>query len=344
MQKKSPYIVPTDYSSPYQKSTFKEIWSNHFQPNKKNYDFDCFKGVSFIRKERFPLFINIGATNTKGINYAIDHSHLPNKIGSSVYLLYDVPNYNCNKEQKINGLKLKTIPQYEGFICNLAKSNSVEEYLQGTISKRSRSKLRNYTNKFHKSFEVTYKMVWGNLSDKEYESLFDQFHGLLVQRFEDKQIVNNNLNPIEWAFFKDVTLPMMRSKEAGLFVTYLKDRPITITLLNFSGSHAYDVIRVFDIEFTKYRIGSISIMHQIDWCIKNNFKALDFSKGFYDYKKRWSTDSYMLDYHIWYNPKNLTSLSIASFLILKFKLKYWARKHGLLEVVHKIRYKMGAKP
>ncbi|MCB0373553.1 MAG: GNAT family N-acetyltransferase [Muricauda sp.] len=307
-------------------------------------EFDCFRGVSFFRKGNLPLYANMGATNTKSVVYGMNAQCSPNKLGKNVFLVYDVPDYLQFNQQHPKGLQLKSIPQYEGFFCNLTHADTVESYLNTAISKSSRAKLRNYENRLNKEFEVHFKMVWGEISNEEYKLLFDQFHTLLIQRFEEKQIVNNNLAPTEWAFFKEVTLPMLRNKEAGLFVSYIKDKPVAITLLNFSGTHVYDVIRVFDIEFSQYRIGSISIIHQLDWCIRNNFKVLDFSKGYYDYKKSWSTNSYMFHYHIWYNPKNMVSTLIANLLALTFKLKYWARKKHLLKTVHKIRYRMGNKP
>ena len=69
---------------------------------------------------------------------------------------------------------------------------------------------------------------------------------------------------------------MIRNKEAALFVIYNQDKPIAINLVNFSDTTMLDVIRVFDIDYARYRLGVVGIMKQIEWCIENNFKAFLF--------------------------------------------------------------------
>ena len=344
MTSEKKHIIPPPPDGPYTSDTFTSIWSQHFARGLDTMNCDSFEGISFYKKGRLPVYNNVGATNTKGIHYCVNPSTMPIANDNRAYLIYDVPDFGFRREQIPNGLRLISIPQYEGYICDLANEGSAEGYLTTNLSSRSRSKLRNYGNKLKKKYSVEYQMIWGDVPEKEYDDLFEKFHDLLVRRFDEKQIVNNNLDPKEWSFFKDVTLPMMRNKEAGLFVGSVQGNPIAITLLNFSKDHAYDVIRVFDIDFSEYRIGSLSIVEQIDWCIKNNFKVLDFSKGHFDYKERWCNRSYMLNYHIWYNPKSLMSRGIAQLLATKFKLKYWARTQGIHKSLHKIRYKLGHKP
>lgn len=344
MQNPPEHITPIALDGPYQKETFQNIWLKHFRPDGTPVEVDCFKGISFIKKGKLPIYANVGATNTKSVIYRTYTPCSTDQFGNAVFLIYDVPDYLGVHPSYLNGLKLKSVPQYQGFLCDLSNFESVEDYLNVTVSKRSRSKLKNYENRLKRDHEVRFDMLWGEISNGQYEVLFERFHSMLVRRFAEKQIVNNNLDPTEWAFFKDLTLPMLRNREAGLFITYVKDRPVAMTLLHFSDTHVYDVIRVFDIAFSHYRIGSISIMHQLEWCIKNNYDVLDFSKGHYDYKERWSTNGYLFHYHIWYNPKNRVSLLIAHVLGLTFKLKYWARKKDLLNMVHKIRYRLGNNP
>ena len=69
------------------------------------------------------------------------------------------------------------------------------------------------------------------MDDESYDYVFSYFKTLLRKRFFSKKTNNNNLNPQEWAFYKDVTLPMIRNKEAALFVTYDENKPIAITVI-----------------------------------------------------------------------------------------------------------------
>lgn len=301
-----------NFSSPYQNNTFKSIWLNHFQPEGEVLAQDFFKGVAFCKSRPDSLWINIGGTNTKGVPYGIDPKGNFEPLMNKVLLIHDVPDQQEVPEvRSIPGFRCKKVPQYPGFLCDFGACTGLEDYMQLQISKRTGSKLRNYRNRLHRDHRVDYKMIWDDVSIEDYEVLFEQFHSLLIKRFEDKQIVNNNLDPIEWQFYREVTYPMLKEKEAGLFVTYIGDHPVAFTLLNFSGNRAYDVIRVFDIGFSNYRIGTLSLMEQIAWCIENKFKILDFSKGFYAYKKQWGNRAYMFHYHLWYDPKNLRKIGRA---------------------------------
>ena len=330
-------------SSPYQNKTFRTIWLKHFRPKGNVLEQNCFSGVEFCKSKPAPLYINIGGTNTKGMPYGVNAESRTASLKNKVFLIYDVPGYVDSPSGLPNRFKLKKIPQYPGYLCDFGDATCLEDYLDRQISKRTRSKLRNYQNRLNRDHKVRYRMVWGDIPYEEYDALFGKFHALLVKRFEDKQIVNNNLDPEEWQFYKEVTFPMLKTKEAGLFVTYFGDLPVAITLLNFSEKKVYDVIRVFDIAYSKYRIGSIGILKQMEWCLANGFNVLDFSKGHYDYKKQWSNREYIFQYHIWYDSGSPRCILLTMALALKFGLKYWARKYNIQESVHKLRYRLRPK-
>lgn len=330
-------------SSPYQDKTFTAIWLKHFQPDEALLDQNCFTDVEFCKSKLAPLYINVGGTNTKGISYGVNREGEDAPLKNKIFLIYDVPGSMDPPTGLPKRFKMLKIPQYPGYLCDFGDAIHLEEYLEQQISKRTGSKLRNYQNRLNRDHKVSYRMVWGDIAHEEYEELFQQFHALLVKRFKEKQIVNNNLDPTEWQFYKEVSFPMLKSKEAGLFVTYIGDRPAGITLLNFADRHVYDVIRVFDIAYSKYRIGSLGILKQMEWCLANGFNILDFSKGHYDYKKQWSNREYIFQYHLWYDTRSPRCIILAIILALKFYLKFWGRKYNIQESVHKLRYRLSPK-
>ena len=150
MLKSLDHIIPISLDGPYHKETFQRIWLKHFQPNATPLEFDGFQGVSFFKKGSLPLYANVGATNTKSVVYRVDSQYNPNKSDKNVFLVYDVPDYLPFDSQNHVGLQLKSIPQYEGFFCNLTHADTVDTYLNTAISKRSRAKLRNYENRLNK--------------------------------------------------------------------------------------------------------------------------------------------------------------------------------------------------
>ena len=63
-------------------------------------------------------------------------------------------------------------------------------------------------------------MFWGDIEKSTYDELFKVFQLLLKKRFDQKQVINNNLAPKEWAFYLEVAFPMILNKSACLFVVY----------------------------------------------------------------------------------------------------------------------------
>ena len=65
-------------------------------------------------------------------------------------------------------------------------------------------------------------MFYGAIEKVEYDHIFEHFKFLLTKRFDDKQITNNNLDPAEWEFYKEVVYPLILEKKASLYVIYNK--------------------------------------------------------------------------------------------------------------------------
>lgn len=263
-----------------------------------------------------------------------------NEIKSNVFLIYDVPKY-FGSDTNIAGKNIKSIKikQYPGFLINLDKHNDFNDYFKSTFSKSSIQKLNRYHRRLETCFDIKEKMLMGSDVEKaEYEFVFNHFNALLTKRFEDKQVTNNNLNPKEWLFYKDVAYPLLLNEKAALHVIYNNETPISVRLLYFSESVIFDAITVFDIDYTKFHIGKISIMKMLQWTYKSNYKTFDFSKGYFDYKESWSNMKYDFEYHIYYDYTSITSNIIASSLSCFLTLKQYLREKELNNKLHKFSF------
>ena len=67
-------------------------------------------------------------------------------------------------------------------------------------------------------------------------------------------------------------------------------------------------------------------------------QTLDFSKGYFDYKKRMCTLEYNFEYHIIYDTNSIVSKSIGAAYYAFFELKAYMRKKGLDVKFHKFTY------
>lgn len=329
-------------SNTYLLNPFKAIWLKHFNNGNPTVSFPIFDKLSFVKHKNRLVYQNTGKTNTKGISYKLTHSSLKD-LKKSVFIIYDVYDFLNPYKTKIYTLGFYKIKQYPGFICDLKNYNSLQDYMAKVISRKSRYKFKSYKKKLEAAHSIHYKMYLDDIDPETYQSIFSDFKRLLKKRFLDKKTVNNNLNPDEWAFYTDVTYPMMLEKQAGLFVVYNNNTPIAITLLNFSNTKMLDVIRVFDIDYSKFRLGNVSIMKQLEWCFKNNFESLDFSKGYFEYKNRWANKPYWLEYHIYYDKQSFKAKLYAKMYKSFFAFKWFLRKHGITHAIHQISFLLNKK-
>lgn len=322
--------------NPFLSKTFKTTWLKHFNHGKEGFAFKFIQNLTFVKSKFLPIYCNTGKNNTKGIHYDFSDEKTKSYKGR-VFIIFDIPTYIKTKTP-LKGSKVGfyRVTQYPGYKINLKGYNSLQEYKLDVISKKSRYKFKTYAKKIDSLVNVYHKVYYENIDDETYEYIFNHFKILLRKRFLSKKTNNNNLSPQEWAFYRDVTLHMIRNKEAALFVTYDQNTPIAINLVNFSDTTMFDVIRVFDIDYARYRLGVVGIMKQIEWCIENNFMYLDFSKGYFDYKKRWSNYPYWFEYHIYYDKKSLLACLLGLYFKQFYMFKLFLRRHNLVDYVHKL--------
>lgn len=276
------------------------------------------------------------------MDYSLDSEQCSDDYKNKVFLIYDVPAYFNIKPliPSDSALKLYQSKQYPGFSVELGQYGNFNEYMLSTFSKSSRYKLNKYKKRFEACFDVSYKMYYGDITKEEYDTVFDSFKELLTKRFDDKQITNNNLDPEEWQFYYDVAYPLILEKKASLFVIYEGKKPIGVTLCYHSDSVLFDAITVFDIDYGKFHLGSVTIMKLIEYCLSEKIEVFDFSKGYFDYKTRWSNKTYDFEYHILYDSASFTSKTLAFGLKSFFDFKQKLRDKNVNERLHRFTYKL----
>lgn len=324
--------------NPFISSSFVTIWSKHFNKGQKGFQFNSFLGISFYKALFFPLHLNIGKNFTKGVVYKLNHSEL-SELKGKVCLIYDVPNHNyAPKTEENAGIRQFRIPQYQGFLIKLDSYKDLNDYIDQTFKSKSKYNLRRSYRQLEQEFSISYKTFFGSISKEEYDFLFDKFRSLLVERYKKKGITNNNLKSKEWDFYTDVAYSLINEKKAILFVMYDKEKPIAITFSYCSGTTLYNAIPAFDINYGKYSPGSISILKLIEWCMYNGLETFDFSKGYFDYKKRWSDTNYWYEYHIYYDANNPFTVLIAFLIKKHFQTKRWLRSLNFDEKLHRFSF------
>ena len=324
-------------NSPFSTNTFQEIWKKHFISNKSVNTFKFIDGVNFY-KSRFSLFVNVGKNLTKGNTYKINNYE---DYKNNTFIVYDVLPYlqkePNNLPENMGVLKSR---QYPGYLIHLDKFKNIDGYLLNTFSKNTRMKIRKFTKRLDDCFEISTKMFFGDIGRNEYDEIFENFMVLLQKRYSEKQISYNNMQPAEWNFYKEVAYPLILEKKASLFVVYDKNKPIAITYNYHKDDSLIDAITVFDIDYSKFNIGYLNNLKLLNWCFDNHLKILDFSKGYFDYKKRMCTLKYDFEYHIIFDKKSIISKLKAHAYYNFLEFKTYLRNKKLDVKFHKFTYRL----
>ena len=328
--------------NPFTSKTFVSIWSDHFNNSKAPISLEFIKHVTFSKHAILPLYINIGKNLTKGMNYTLDLNF--NDYNRKVVLIYDVPSYFKVQpfiQNDSSTLKIKKTYQYPGYLMDITGFKDAESYIKSRFSSKNIRDIRSCERRLNECFKVRYQFYFGEISQSDYDTVFEYFYELLNTRFFEKNTNYHHLDEKKWTYYKSLVLPMILEKKASLLVVYDSDLPIGITLNFHSESILFETITVFDVNYHKFSIGKISIIRLLEWCFENGYQYSDFSKGDFEYKNKWSNVKYTFDYHILYDSKNFVSTSIATGLVAFFNLKAYLRDKKLNNfyrlILHKIK-------
>lgn len=323
-------------NNPFTSKTFSSIWTKHFINSTQPIHFNSIQNLSFIKSRRFPVFFNVGKNWTKAMSYSINPipTEYPNK---KIFLIYDIPNYIIPNEltsnTPINTLRVK---QYKGYLANLSEFKTLDQYMQDRFDSKSRYKFRRNKQRLSSCFNINESIYFGAIDKEEYDSIFKSFRSLLEKSFLEKQVSTNILE--KWNYYCELVYPMILEKKASLYVLRNEGEPICIALNFHSDDLAFLFFSVYDSDYSKFGIGYMSVMKCIEWCIENNFKGYDFSKGYFHYKVRWSNVVYNFDYHILYDSKDLISSCMAKMMANYFRLKQLLREKEINKTYNKLMF------
>ncbi|WCO03090.1 GNAT family N-acetyltransferase [Psychroserpens ponticola] len=338
-ENKHEYFFVFMNQNPFTSSTFESIWSKHFNDNNALLSFKFINGVKFIKHSKFGTYVNAGRNLTKGIDYSLDYNETDYK--GKTFLIYDVPTYFGIEEfnpPKSSGLKLKKMFQYQGFLMDVSEFKDKDEYINAQFSSKNRREFRSNQRRLETCFNITYEFINEAVSRDKFDKLFKQFHTLLNERFEDKQVNYHHLSHNKWAYYTELVFEMLKEKKASLLVIYNEEEPIGITLNFHADTVLFETITVFDPDYYKFSIGKTSIIKLLEWCFENGFTISDFSKGDFEYKHKWGNLAYDFNYHILYDSKSIKSILTSKYIELFYNLKLYLRKKKVNEIYRKYKF------
>ncbi len=321
--------------NPFLSDTYQNIWIDHFAKDSKIKQVDVVDGLNFCKASWLPLFVNCGKNMTNGITYHFSDNE--SLVKNSTLLIFDVPSYHSVVLES-DKYRLKKIPQYAGHLLNIKEYDSMNSFLGNRFNAKSRSKFRGYFNKLEKNHEVDYEVLDEKIEYQDYLEVMKAFKKLLETRFDDLGLENDIL--LKWPFYLELVYPMLKEKKAILNLIRVDGEIGAISLAFLSKDSVIGAIKAFDISYKNYSLGVLELMKLIEWSIDNGFDTFDFSKGDQDYKKRFTSGSYVFDCHVIYDSKNLVSYVTANMVIMSYTFKQYLREKGFNTWYWKLKHKL----
>jgi hypothetical protein len=223
-----------------------------------------------------------------------------------------------------------------GYAIVLNKNLDFETFFKKEYSKSFRANITRLVTRLETCFNVSYKMFYGSISKNDYQILMQTLHSMLTTRFNQRNDDNKILK--NWKYYELTTYDLINTKKASLFVIYNDTTPIHICI-----NHHYDPILFvsipsYDIDYTKFALGNISIYKLLEWSINNNYKILDMAYGDLEYKRRWSTIIYPFEHHIFYN-NNLIQRILAKIEIGIIRFKNYLKSKNIDDKLRNLKSK-----
>ncbi|SFD07396.1 GNAT family N-acetyltransferase [Algibacter pectinivorans] len=310
---------------------FKEKWKLHYAKATKLYNYNSIDGISFTKGKLLPVYSSIGGSLLMtSNNYTIKaNSQWPLK--NKLFIVYNIPNYNNtlkNLEPKAK-YKIKRIREYKAYMADFSEYENINDYFTKQVGRKKIGNIKRRQKKLESCFNISYKLFYKTtINKKEYLDLMNAFKALLIEKFKLRKEFYSITDNYFWNFYTDTILPMVSNGEASLYVVYNDKKPISFYLCYHIESLSIGVIPVFDVNYYKFGLGSITIMNLFESLTAKGFNKFDFYKGEYGYKKDWCNKTYNYEYHLIYKPSILTS-GLSCFIAAKFKLKQFLRQKGV---------------
>ncbi|MGB5357077.1 MAG: GNAT family N-acetyltransferase [Eudoraea sp.] len=252
-----------------------------------------------------------------------------------IIVVNNIPAYFDARINQENGTyKLFKVYYLDGFLVNLKEFINLDSYIKAQFGSKSRSNLRKFVNRLETCFDIRYEMYYGEITNKKFHFLMNALEKMISRRFLQRGDTHESLK--NWDDYINSTYSMILEKKASLFVIYDGDKPIYICLNYHHQNILFFNIPSYDIDYSKFRLGSIAIMKLLDWCFSNNYTILDLSYGNLDYKHKWCNSKYIFEHHVIYNKRKVHIQFKAFIIAWILRLKAFLKKRKIDLFYHKI--------
>ncbi|KAA5825638.1 GNAT family N-acetyltransferase [Algibacter amylolyticus] len=281
---------------------------------------NCYLGIKYKDQDILKKLITV--TNTNNLVYS--HSLSPN------YLEY----YVNKKEYKIVKIKQAN----KGYAIDVGEFENLQTFLEVQMSRRTRKSIRQSMRGLETNCKVSYRMFGSDISQDEYNALFDELRIMLDDRFEEKNEADEKLS--QWSEIKLDFYEALNRNKAAMLVIYNSDIPIGISLNYLVNNILFCWISAYNTNYAKFSLGYVNLYKVVEWSLENNYKLIEWGYGDHDYKIKWSNSVYNFEHHIIYKRNSFIGVLLGKFECSKVYTKEFLKHNGIVDCMKKIKSKL----
>ena len=216
----------------------------------------------------------------------------------------NIPGYCKPLYKEEQGLIVKKYTSLRGFAICLDSYSSAEHYMATCFNKKVRGNILRCKRRLEKCYDIRYDRYYGEIEEGHCTSLLDRLYGMIVARFTERQESSATL--AHWEQIKNTLYPWILNKKASLYVISQAGTPICISISYHYGSMLFYYVTSYDIAYSKFSLGNIMIIKQLESCFEDGgYRFIEMGWGYMDYKRRWCNLTHTFEHHFIYPEGSL---------------------------------------
>lgn len=303
---------------------------------KKNFYF------TFFEKQVVPLQYKSLSYNGNVLPVSEYHNNYNLSDRTPIECVELFPTYFDATIEVPKGIKVKKIFRINGFCIKINDHKDINSYIRANIKSNLRTVLKRKIKGLETSFDIRYRLFYGQISKEDYDFLMHSLYHMLVRRFNQRDDQHDSLK--RWNSYVTSVFELINEKKASLYVIYDDQKPIQISLNYHCDKIVFLAIPSYDIDYAKFGLGNIAVQKLLEWSINNGYQMLDMGYGAFDYKLKWCNHTYNLEHHFFYEQNSLMVPIMVSIFSLKTQLVNFLVSKGVNKHYHNLRSKFSKKP
>lgn len=217
--------------------------------------------------------------------------------------------------------------------CDVSR-NFDEVFKQQITKSKKRTELRKFDRKLNELGNIKILNIDTEESWEEGKKYFNQIFKVHAERFADIYIPNELCLHENPEYFTELFENLVKNEKAYISIMLLDDFVISFVYCVVSNGVIMDWMPAFDPAFSRYNLGTVHLMHILEYtCSSEKYHLFDFSKGDDTYKDRWASGETKNFMFVRRFNNNFLAIVKQKSVFAVFAFKSFLREKGILKKI-----------